>query len=221
MFDFDGTLYGDWRIWISIIEETLSSFQIPIDPHEALRKARSMIENNGQPQTTIRISNVAAAIAKDRGVNREEELRTRFFEILDSRMDTSGPERAVTSTLKKFQHQGFRMGIVTFVRKPRISRRLDVWRLKSYFGSVITPDDVSEVKPSPKPFLTAMSQLHVDPEDSFVIGDEPVDMMGGREAGASTVGIPQGFFTRKELETAGADHILNSLDELNRIVRIN
>jgi pyrophosphatase PpaX len=221
LFDFDGTLYGDWRIWISTIEETLNSFQITIDPHDALKRARSMIENNGRRLTTIRISNVAGAIAKDRGVNLEDELRSRFFEILDSRMDMTGPDHAVVDMLKKFQHQGFRMGIVTFVRKPRILHRLDVWKLKSFFGSVVTPDDLSEVKPSPKPFLTAMNQLHVHPRDSFVIGDEPVDMMGGKEAGASTIGIPQGFFTREELEKAGADHILDSFCELEGIVKIN
>ena len=178
-----------------------------------------MIENNGRPQSTIRISNVAGEIAKERGVNRDNELRTRFFEILDSRMDATGPDHAIVATLKKFQDQGFRMGIVTFVRKPRISRRLEVWKLKNFFGSVITPDDVAEVKPSPEPFLTALNQLHVHAEDSFVIGDEPVDMMGGQEAGASTIGIPQGFFTLEELKKAGADHILNSLDELDGIVR--
>jgi pyrophosphatase PpaX len=185
-----------------------------------LKKARSMIENNGQPQPTIRISNIAGALAKDRGIDHEEELRTRFFEILDSRMDTSGPDERIVAMLEKFQHKGFRMGIVTFVRKPRISHRLDVWKLNSFFGSVITPDDMSEVKPSPRPFLTAMNELDVRPEDSFVIGDEPVDMIGGKKAGAVTIGIPQGFFTQEELEKAGADYIVTSLDRLGGIVTI-
>ncbi len=221
MFDFDGTLYGDWQIWVSVIEDTLDSFHISIDPHDALKKARFMIENNGQPQNTIRISNVAGALAKDHGINRDEELRNRFFELLDSRMDTTGPDRPIVSMLERFQREGFQMGIVTFVRKPRILRRLDVWKLKSLFKSVITPDDVQEVKPSPKPFLTAMNELHVHPEDCYVIGDEPVDMMGGKDAGASAIGIPQGFFTQRELENAGADHILNSFTELDDILGIS
>lgn len=135
-------------------------------------------------------------------------------------MDKTGPNDGVVAMLKKYQHEGFRIGIVTFVRKPRISRRLEVWDLKNLFGSVITPDDVSEVKPSPKPFLTAMNELQVRPEDSFVIGDEPVDMIGGKNAGAVAIGIPQGFFTQKELEVAGADHILSTLNDLSGIVRI-
>ena len=215
LFDFDGTLYGDWRLWISIIEETLSTFRITITPHDALEMARRMIENGGNPNTTIRVSSIAAALARDQGINLpEEEVRTKFFERLDAHMDKTGPDKKTVKLLREFTRRGLRMGIVTFVRKPRIQRRLDVWELKEYFPSVITPDDVTEVKPSPRPFLKAMEELHVQPEECFVVGDEPVDMIGGKKAGAKTIGLPQGFFTGQELEKAGADRILGSLELL-------
>ncbi len=215
LFDFDGTLYGDWRLWISIIEETLSTFQITITAHDALEMARRMIENGGNPNTTIRISSIAAALARDQGINLpEEEVRTNFFKRLDAQMDKTGPDERTVKLLREFTRRGLRMGIVTFVRKPRIQRRLDVWKLKEYFPSVITPDDVTEVKPSPRPFLKAMEELHVQPDECFVVGDEPVDMIGGKKAGAKTIGLPQGFFTGQELEKAGADRILGSLELL-------
>lgn len=219
LFDFDGTLYGDWRLWISIIEETLLDFHITITPHDALEMSRRMIENRGSPKTTIRISSIAAEIAKERGITLpEEEVRAKFFERLDSRMDHTGPGEKLTRLLREFEQRGFRMGIVTFVRKPRIRRRLDVWNLTEYFRSVITPDDIAEVKPSPLPFLSAMEELDVSPEKCFVIGDEPVDMIGGKKAGAKTIGLPQGFFTGQELEGAGADRIMSSLDLLPSMV---
>jgi len=215
LFDFDGTLYGDWRLWISIIEETLSSFQITITSHDALEMARRMIENGGNPNTTIRVSSIAAALARDQGINLpEEEVRIGFFERLDAHMDKTGPDERTVKLLREFTRRGLRMGIVTFVRKRRIQRRLDVWKLKEYFSSVITPDGVTEVKPSPQPFLKAMEELHVQPDECFVVGDEPVDMIGGKEAGAKTIGLPQGFFTGQELEKAGADRILGSLELL-------
>ena len=176
-----------------------------------------MIENGGNPNTTIRISSIAAALAHDRGVDLpEEKVRTRFFESLDGRMDQTGPDEKLVELLKEFTRRGFRMGIVTFVRKPRIHRRLEYWKLKEYFRSVITPDDEPEFKPSPRPFLKAMEELQVQPDESFVVGDEPADMIGGKQAGAKTIGLPQGFFTGQELETAGADRILTSLDALPR-----
>ncbi len=173
-----------------------------------------MIECESGSSSTLRISNVAAALARDHGVNRDEEVRTRFFQILDARMDETGPNLKLVNMLKDFKRNGFNLGIVTFVRRSRIARRLDVWRLADQFGSVITPDDVSEVKPSPEPFRAAMNQLGVRPDECFMIGDEPVDMIGGKKAGTTTIGLPQGFFTKEELEEAGADYILSSVGQL-------
>jgi HAD superfamily hydrolase (TIGR01549 family) len=193
----------------------MTSFKITIDPHDALEMARRMIENDGKPNTTLKISGIATALAKTRGVDiLEEQVRTRFFEKLDAHMDQTGPGEKLVGLLEEFTHRGFRMGIVTFVRRSRIQRRLDVWNLKEYFRSVITPDDEPEFKPSPRPFLKAMRELQVQPGECFVVGDEPVDMMGGKRAGAKTIGLPQGFFTGQELEKAGADRILTSLDML-------
>lgn len=218
LFDFDGTLYGDWRIWISIIGETLADFQVTIDPHDALKKARMIIENQGGRDGTLRVSGVATAMARDRGLDEDDKIRARFFEILDARMDKTGPERSLVRMLRKFSKSGLHMGIVTFVRKPRISRRLELWKLKDFFGSVISPEDEPEFKPSPKPFLKAMDELQVPPQECFVIGDEPVDMIGGKKAGAMTIGLPRGFFTKEELEVAGADEIISSLELLPNIV---
>jgi HAD superfamily hydrolase (TIGR01509 family) len=218
LFDFDGTLYGDWKLWISVIEETLSDFEITIGPQDGIEMARRMIENGGIA-STIRISTIPWALAKNRGFDLpEEEARVKFFERLDARMDQTGPEKKLVELLKEFRQRRIQMGIVTFVRRPRMRRRLDVWNLKEYFSSVITPDDVTEIKPSPKPFLKAMEELHVLPNQCFVVGDEPVDMIGGKKAGAKTIGLPQGFFTGQELERAGADRIVNSLRLLPTMV---
>ena len=197
------------------MEETVSSFDITVDRYDALEMARRIIENGGNPSTTLRISGIAIALAKARGIDLpEEKVRTKFFERLDAHMDQTGPGEKLVGLLKEFTHRRFRMGIVTFVRRSRIQRRLDVWNLKEYFRSVITPDDEPEFKPSPRPFLKAMRELEVQPYECFVVGDEPVDMMGGKQAGAKTIGLPQGFFTGQELEKAGADRILTSLDML-------
>ena len=220
LFDFDGTLYGDWHVWISIIVDALADFQLTVDPLEALEKARSMIEKGDGVNGTLRISGVASAVARDHGVKLDDEMRAKFFQLLDARMDETGPDNRVVRLLEQCQQAGYRMGIVTFVRKSRIIRRLEAWDFKRYFRSVVTPDDLPEVKPSPIPFSRAMREIEVEPRDCIVVGDEPVDMIGGKKAGATTVGLPQGFFSRKDLEESGADHIIGSIDLLPKIIRL-
>ncbi len=219
LFDFDGTLYGNWKIWTSIIVQTLSEFHLLATPHDALARARSMIETDGESTGTLRISNIAASLARDHGVLEPDQIRARFFELLDERMDKTGPDQHLDRILQELINDGFQLGLVTFVRRPRIRRRLNVWNLANYFESVMTPDDEPEFKPSPQPFQRAMAQLQVRANDCFVIGDEPVDMIGGKQAGTTTVGLPQGFFSQRELEEAGADYIINSLNQLRQTVQ--
>jgi len=180
-----------------------------------LEKARNMIRNG----TFLNISGVAMAMAKERGVDIEhEEIRTRFFERLDRAMDLSGPGDELLTVLNTLRSASISLGIVSFVRGPRLARRLQLWKIDNYFRTVVTPEGFSEFKPSPAPFLVAIKQLDLEPAKCFVVGDEPVDMTGGKKAGARTVGVPRGFFTEEELKEAGAETIIPSLSSLPKIV---
>jgi phosphoglycolate phosphatase-like HAD superfamily hydrolase len=95
---------------------------------------------------------------------------------------------------------------------------LNKWKLGDYFRCAITPEQVADFKPSPQPYLRAIEAFHLDPRECFVVGDEPVDMLGGKRAGTKTVGLPQGFYSREELEEAGAESIITSLNELPSIL---
>ncbi len=170
-------------------------------------------------RTFVNISGVVIAMAKERGVSSGQEVRARFLERLDKVMDETGPGADLIVLLDRFKKDGFRMGLVTFMRRFRLVRRLNLWKLTSYFSSIITPEQLSEFKPSPRPFVLAMQDLKLAPADCFVIGDEPVDMAGGKKAGAITIGVPKGFYSEDELKQAGADYIISSLNLLPEIVQ--
>ena len=185
--------------------------------YEALELARNLIRG-GQARETLKISGLAVSLAREQGLDRDEEVRARFFEKLDAKMDGTGPGKDLVGLLEQLRQKGFIMGLVTFVRKTRLTKRLDTWKLGDYFSCAVTPEQVAEFKPSPQPYLKAIEEFHLKPRDCFVIGDEPVDMMGGKRAGTETVGLPQGFYSREELEEAGAESIITSLNELPSIL---
>jgi HAD superfamily hydrolase (TIGR01509 family) len=220
IFDFDGTLYGDWRLWVSLIQETLQEFNLNITGYDALEKAREQIANG----TFVNISGVAIALARDNGLDVDKEgpwghgqIRTRFLNKMDEHMDKTGLDPRILTMLKKYHREGMSLGIVTFMRAPRLYHRLETWHLKPYFQSLVTPEMIQSFKPAPEPFIKAMNDMNVSSKDCIVIGDEPADMTGGKKAGAGTVGIPCGFFSEIELKQAGADHVLESLLYLPRI----
>ena len=158
------------------------------------------------------------SLAREQGFERDDEIRSRFFEKLDAKMDETGPGTDLVRLLNQLKENGIIMGIVTFVRKTRLTRRLNAWRLADYFRCTVSPEQVAEFKPSPKPYLKAIEEFHLMPKECVVVGDEPVDMLGGKRSGARTIGLPQGFYSREELEEAGADSIISSLNELTGIL---
>ncbi len=133
-------------------------------------------------------------------------------------MDATGPAPDVVQLLKHYHLQGVPMGLVTFMHRPRLDHRLEVWKLTDYFQSTVTPEAFETFKPAPEPFTRAIRELEVIPGECLVIGDEPADMIGGKKAGAWTVGLPCGFFSETELKEAGADYTLGELKHLPTIV---
>ena len=57
------------------------------------------------------------------------------------------------------------------------------------------------------------------PSDGILVGDTPVDVETGRNAGVHTVAVLGGFRTRKELEASQPDRIVEDLHELIRLYK--
>lgn len=47
-----------------------------------------------------------------------------------------------------------------------------------------------------------------------MVGDRKYDIEGARQLGLDTIGVTYGYGSRKELEEAGADRIVDSVEEL-------
>ena len=86
---------------------------------------------------------------------------------------------------------------------------------------LIGADDVKKAKPNPEPDQNVLAALGYGASETLVVGDMNVDILMGFNAGAKTCGVTYGNGTKKELEEAGADYIIDSFDELIEIVEKN
>lgn len=59
-----------------------------------------------------------------------------------------------------------------------------------------------------------------DIQKTFVIGDTPYDINHGRAAGAVTVGVATGSYSRAELEEHSPDHLFDDLNNLEIVLGI-
>jgi len=90
--------------------------------------------------------------------------------------------------------------------------------LTKYFEVIITALSAPHTKPYPDPIRLAAQRIGVAPEACLMIGDTTVDIRAGRAAGAQTVGVLCGFGEEGELRRAGADLLLASTAELDKVL---
>jgi HAD superfamily hydrolase (TIGR01509 family) len=75
-----------------------------------------------------------------------------------------------------------------------------------------TSDDVTTTKPDPE-ILEVAGRMLATP-DVLVIGDSPWDVLAADAAGHPSIGVDTGGFGRRTLEEAGAELVVDGLDEL-------
>lgn len=89
----------------------------------------------------------------------------------------------------------------------------------SAFGAVVCPEDVPRHKPAPDMLLEACARLGLVPSSRVaMIGDSAVDILAGRAAGLTTVGVLGPFGKHERLREAAPDALFSSFSELVSLV---
>jgi len=92
--------------------------------------------------------------------------------------------------------------------------------IHNYFDSIVHSERITHSKPDPEGLVLALAECgNVPAAAAVVVGDMRHDIEAGKNGGAlAVVGLTHGFGTRRELEQAGADYIIDSFAELPGIL---
>lgn len=104
------------------------------------------------------------------------------------------------NALKSVYEREFVIASVTTKTSKYSKILLDHLGVGKYFSVVIGRDDVTHPKPHPESILKALSSLNVNPENSIMIGDTPMDANAARSAGAMSFGVCCGYSKKSDLE---------------------
>ena len=88
----------------------------------------------------------------------------------------------------------------------------------SYCPVVVCRNDVKKVKPHPEHLNTALNKLGSLPQNTLTIGDHPLDIETGRNAGTWTCGVLTGRCTRNDFIASGADLVLSQAADILNII---
>lgn len=106
------------------------------------------------------------------------------------------------------------LGIVTARPERGTQAFLEQFNLQPYFKVIAHAQTAPHTKPYPDPIFWCTQQLGVQPAECVIVGDTSVDVLCGQRAGAQTIGVLCGFSNRAQLQTHGADLIIEHTADL-------
>jgi HAD superfamily hydrolase (TIGR01509 family) len=121
----------------------------------------------------------------------------------------------IAKSLKKLSEKA-KLALTTRREVPGnvVIRQLKNLGIEGYFQIVVTGCDKLSPKPSPDALLECSRKLGVKTGQCAVVGDSIVDIKAGKRAGAKTVAVLSGIFSRDELKKEKPDLILESVTKL-------
>ncbi|MEH7350023.1 pyrophosphatase PpaX [Gottfriedia acidiceleris] len=207
LFDLDGTLINTNELIIASFLHTLNKY------YPEQYKREHVIPFMGPTLTesfsTVDEERVEELISEYRRFNME--MHDEFVEEYET----------VYETIETLHKLGYKIGIVTTKARNVVEMGLSFSRLKQFFDTVITIDDVQNAKPHPEPIQLALKKLNAIPEESIMVGDNYHDIEGGQNAGTKTAGVAWSLKGKEFLATFKPDFMLEKMSDILPILGID
>ena len=205
IFDFDGTLGDTRRNIVMTMQMTIKEMQLP---------------ERSEAECASTIGLPLAGCFRTLFSDIQDELIPRCAEtyrrIFNENLQKITPEAfpGVVKTLKTLKEQGFVLTIASSRSRNSLIELTHNMGIADYISYFIGADDVKEAKPKPEPVLNTLAAMQFDASETLVVGDMAVDIQMGFNAGTKTCGVTWGNGSREELTEAGADYIIDRMEEL-------
>ncbi|HYP30053.1 MAG TPA: HAD-IA family hydrolase [Blastocatellia bacterium] len=215
LFDLDGTLIDTTNLILRCFDHSWQSVCGRGHAREAL------IETFGTPLRAAMISLVCAS--DDLGTSDEdasepdliERLLTEYRSFNVANHDIlARPFDGVEQVVRVLRGRGYLIGVVTSKGRELASRGLALCSLDGLIDAAVFLEDTEKHKPEPDPILAALEKLETRASSAAYVGDSHNDIIAGRAAGVSTVAALWGPAPRAVLESAGPDHLADSVYSL-------
>lgn len=206
LFDFDGTLFDTSEGIANGVCYALSHFGIFVEDKEFLKSFM------GPPLTQ--------SFEKHYGFNEKQQqealkLYREFYNGIGERQCCVFD--GVIDMLSALKKKGLRLFVAT--SKPTqcatgIMKRADVYR---FFDAVSGAEDgVRELKIDVINYL--LESLKLDKSKTIMVGDRCYDVDGAKKAGIDSIGVAYGFGGAEELRTSGADFVVDTPQEITKLL---
>jgi beta-phosphoglucomutase len=179
LFDLNGTMVDDMsyhlEVWYNILVNDLGTRISRVQvKHEMYGKSQELLVRIlGKDRFT--------SVELDRLSNHKEQM---YQQIYRPHLDLIP---GLLDFLVDAYNAGVKMGIGTAAIPYNVDFVLDTLKIRHYFDTIITADDVLQSKPHPETYLRAAEKLGVAPEECIVFEDTPKGVEAAYNAGMQAV----------------------------------
>jgi phosphoglycolate phosphatase len=114
----------------------------------------------------------------------------------------------IRGALEAMQGAGLRIYLATSKREVFARRILENLKLATYFDGIHGSVPGGTLDHKPELLAHILSEQDVSASHSLMVGDRRHDIVGARAVGMRSLGVLWGYGSRHELETAGADQLV-------------
>lgn len=209
IFDLDGTLLNTIEDLANACNYALTT--LGYKTHE-VEKYKTFVGNG-------RYKLVERMLPED---NRSVENIEKALELFDSyyekhMIDMTKPYDGIMEMLDCLISKSINIAVVS--NKPH---EFTTEVVKNYFGDrfevVYGHKKNTKEKPDPWAVLEVIDEFKVNKDECLYVGDSEIDINTAKNAGVKSVGVEWGFRGKGELESAGANYIVNKSEQILEIL---
>ncbi|MBB3935877.1 phosphoglycolate phosphatase [Aureimonas phyllosphaerae] len=214
LFDLDGTLVDSLPDIHAALNETLESLGEPPFTIEAVGR---MVGQGVQ----ILIGRAYEALDKEIDPATRDKIAERYLAIYAARStELTTLNAGATDCVRILAERGIPLGVVTNKPGAETADILAHFGLADRMAVVVGGDAGPRKKPAPDLVVFACRQLGIEPGEALFVGDSENDVEAAQAAGMAVVAM-RGGYTAIDVETMGADLVLDRLDDIpNRLPEI-
>ena len=116
--------------------------------------------------------------------------------------------------IRGLKEMGFKLAIASSTPRINIEFAVEQLKMADLFDGFVGAEDVTRGKPDPEVFLKAAQKVGVSPEWCVVFEDAVAGVIAAKRGGMKCVAVTT-TNPRAALEEAGADLVVDSLEEIN------
>lgn len=205
IFDLDGTLLDTLKDLQICTNHILKQHGYPEHPMEDYK----YFVGNGIPKL------ISRALPDSVEPEKEQQVLKDFLEYYElHKEDYTQPYPGIVVLLEYLQEHQIAVAVASNKIQSAIAPLMETYFPQIRFQAALGSRKGVPNKPDPKIVEDILSVSPHDKKNVIYVGDTSVDMQTAKNAGLTAVGALWGFRTREELEQSGADHIIETPDQL-------